>query len=301
MPDQTPDSPRGPGEPLPDGPVTFDLPLGPLRLRIVDLPTAWHPFVEENYAPFAEPPTASAPDLVVHCTPGAGIVIPLPGPGGTPVMQVDALDGVGCHRIRSHWQDGEVDLERGEARLTLTSCEAIPLRMSLENFLRVAGQLMLPRRDAFLLHSAGILDAGRCFLFFGHSGAGKSTVTSLSAPRSVLSDDMVLVDVSGETTRVHAVPFFGAFPPEQRTRGAYPAAAALRLRQADENRVETLSRARAVATVTSSVPFVHDLGLTNDHLTDLLVRFCHQVPVADLHFTRSTRFWEPLHQNFGDA
>ncbi len=278
---------------LAPGSTSFDLPLGPVRLRILDLPTAWEPFVSTHYEPFAEPVGDHPADLTVHCSMGSGLVIPLPGPGGTPVIQVEARPG-STYLIRSHWQEGEVDFEAGRARLTLTDGGATEFRMSLENFLRVAGQLLLMRRKAFLLHTAGVLDHGRCFLFFGHSGAGKSTATALSEPRRALSDDMVLIDLAGPDVMAHAVPFYGLFPLKERVRGSFPVAGAFRLRQAATDSLHRLPRARALATVSASIPFVHDLGLPADRLTDLTLDFCSRSPVYDLQFTRSAAFWDVI-------
>ena len=66
--------------------------------------------------------------------------------------------------------------------------------------------------------------------------------------------------------------------------------------QAD--RIERLSPARAVATVGASLPYVHELGLRHDGLTELIARFCQAVPAADLHFTRSAKFWSLLTAEF---
>ncbi|TDI34069.1 MAG: hypothetical protein E2P03_03920 [Acidobacteria bacterium] len=292
------DSTAGSASLLPDGLTTFDLPLGKLRIRVIDLPTTWIPFVEENYAPFAEAPSDDVtPDLAVQCTTGHGLLVPLPSPGEVPVIELED-EGSGAYRIRSHWQDGVINVATGKGSVTFTSLEPIHLRMSLENFLRIACQLLLPARGSFLMHSAGVIDQGRCFLFFGQSGAGKSLATELSLPRRILSDDMVLVDADATPATIHAVPFFGAFPMEQRTRGAFPLAAALRLRQSEDTRIEPLRAGRAVATVSASIPFVHDLGLRHEGLLDLVTRFCNKVPVADLHFTRSDRFWSVLRDHY---
>ncbi len=47
-----------------------------------------------------------------------------------------------------------------------------------------------------------------------------------------------------------------------------------------------------MATVSASIPFVHELGLSHEGLTALVGRLCESVPVYDLHFTRSARFWD---------
>ncbi len=286
---------------LPEGSTSFDLPLGRIRVRVEGLPTTWDPFVSRYYEPFAEEVSADVrPDLLVTCRRGSGVVVPLPGPGGTPVVDLEA-EGPGRFRIRSHWQDGRLDLEAGRADLMLTDRRETELRMSLENFLRVSCQLLLPRRRAFLFHSAGVLHQGRCHLFFGQSGAGKSTATALSEPRKALSDDMVLIDASGPEVLAHAVPFFGLYPMQDRVRGAFPVSGAFRLRQDTGDRLVRLGTARAVATVSASVPFVQDLGLRQADLTDLITDVCRAVPAYDLHFTRSARFWALIDDELGGA
>ncbi|UCF68788.1 MAG: hypothetical protein JSV80_05730 [Acidobacteriota bacterium] len=270
----------------------MDLPLGPILVRVEQMPIAWEPFVPQHYAPFARPVAADrTADLTIRCHEGRGIVVALPPPGGSTVIDVEP-QGPARFTIRSHWQDGWVDLARGIGEVKLTERRYLPFRMSLENFLRVASQLLLVERQAFLMHSAGVLDNERCYLMFGPSGAGKSTATANSAPRPALSDDMVLVDVSGDVPLAHAVPFFGAYPPLQRQRGAWPIAAALRLRQHQSERLERLSPARAVATVSASVPFVHELGIPSERLTRLVARLCGAVPAYELYLTKSARFWE---------
>jgi len=278
--------------PVPEGRTTFELPLGRLRVRLIDLPTRWDPFVVEQYAPFAEPPGAERePDLVVRCREGRGSFVPLP-PEGEITRLLLEREGPRRFRIRSHWQEGWVDLEEGVGELLLGDRVWDRFSMSVENFLRVVAQLAAIEKGAFLLHAAGVLDGGRAVLFFGPSGAGKSTATAFSQPRRALSDDMVLVDTSGEAVTAHAVPFFMVYPPEERVRGTFPVAAALRLRQAPEDRLEPLPLPRAIATVAASVPFVHELGLSHEGLTRLVAAFCERVPVRDLHFRKSDRFWE---------
>lgn len=280
---------------VPPGTATFDLLLGDMRVRIVDLPTAWDPFVSEQYAPFAEAPGQPTPDVVIRCREGEGLIVPLPPPGqATDIL----LHRQGGRRIgiRSHWQDGFIDLDRGEGELVLTERAWDRFAMSVENYLRVAMQLASIERGAFLFHAAAILDGGRCHLFFGHSGAGKSTATSFSMPRQALSDDMVLIETGDGAPVARAVPFHMVYPPELRVKGRWPIAGAFRLRQSPEDRLQRLSPARAVATVSTSVPFVHELGLPHQGLTDLVTGLCARVPVYDLYFTKSARFWDLIQE-----
>ncbi len=285
--------------PVPDGTASFVLAIKDIRVAIVSLPTAWEPFVRERYHPFAEPYDASMKvDLEIHVKQSAQrTVVPLPPPEEMTVLEI-AFEKRDRLRIRSHWQDGYIDIGRGRGELVLTDRAWDRFAMSVENFLRVAFQIYLISRNAFLMHTAGVIDDGRVFLFFGPSGAGKSTATANSLPRHALSDDMVMIDVSGDEPRACSVPFFMVFPPEQRMRGAWPIAAALRIRQAPQDRLEAISLARSVATVSASVPFVHELGVPHEGLTELVARFCSKIPVADLHLTKTPTFWSLLNESY---
>jgi hypothetical protein len=285
-------APSGLGLELPTGSTSFELCLGPLRIRIERLPTTRRAFVERYYSPLAEEPGADA-DLVVRCREARGTVLPLPPPGGETRLQL-LRESQSRFAIRSHWQDGWIDLLTGEAEIVFTSRLEIPFRMSLENFLRTACQLLLVERQAFLMHTAAVIDRAHAFLFFGPSGAGKSTATRNSAPRPALSDDMVLIDVAPLRPHAVAVPFLGTLAPDAALTGSWPIAAALRLRQSSDDRLEPLGLARAVATVSASVPFLHELGLPHEGLTRLVARFCSRVPAYDLHLTDGPGFWSLL-------
>ena len=63
---------------------------------------------------------------------------------------------------------------------------------ALANFLRVTYALLLIRHGGFLFHSAGMIRNGCGYLFYGHSGSGKTTVSRLSQNHvTLLSDDLV--------------------------------------------------------------------------------------------------------------
>jgi len=64
---------------------------------------------------------------------------------------------------------------------------------ALDSLLRILLTMVLLPQSGFLLHGATIVRDGRAYIFFGRSGAGKSTVASLSPEGSVLTDEISLV------------------------------------------------------------------------------------------------------------
>ncbi|MBP7149861.1 MAG: hypothetical protein KBD01_20225 [Acidobacteria bacterium] len=277
--------------PVPEGRASFELAFGGVRVSLLDLPTAWDPFVTEQYAPYARRLSGEPVDLAIRCREGSGTFIPVAGKDAT-IEILTERTGPERYHVRSHFQDGWLDLASGTAELVVTAREWDRFSMSVENFLRIASQLLLVSRGKFLMHTAAIVDVGRVHLFFGPSGAGKSTASAFSLPRHALSDDMVIIDTAGERAVAESVPFYMVFPPDKRLAGRWPIAGAFRLRQSPDDRLERLGAARAVATVSASIPFVHELGLPHEGLTRLVGRLCEKVPVFDLHFTRSGRFWD---------
>ena len=63
----------------------------------------------------------------------------------------------------------------------------------VEYFLRVIYALLVFQAGGLLFHAAGIVRDGQCYLFFGHSGSGKTTVARLSSTDLVLNDDLVVL------------------------------------------------------------------------------------------------------------
>lgn len=58
-----------------------------------------------------------------------------------------------------------------------------------------------------MIHSCCVAEAGKSYLFAGQSGAGKSTVASLSRPRTILSDEATLVRIGPDGVFAYDSPF----------------------------------------------------------------------------------------------
>jgi hypothetical protein len=81
---------------------------------------------------------------------------------------------------------------------------------SLLAFLRIVCSFALIERSGVLFHASSVVSGGRAFAFAGPSGAGKTTLSRLAAPRPVLSDEVtaVVMTPDGDFT-CHPTPFWG--------------------------------------------------------------------------------------------
>lgn len=71
----------------------------------------------------------------------------------------------------------------------------------IQNFLRAIVPLLLLKERKYIIHSSCVISNNKkeTFLFLGHSGHGKTTISRLASPRLVLSDDMNLFDMNTNT------------------------------------------------------------------------------------------------------
>lgn len=192
----------------------------------------------------------------------------------------------------------EVGPRRGAALWTSVA-EGPELQGVFENFLRVLVAYRLVAAGGALMHSSGVVDRGRAFLFLGPSGAGKTTVgrLALEGGREVLSDDMNAVirrqDGSGARYEVERLPFAGDLGQTGARGDRWPLAGFFRLDKGPEEspaRLEPLSPARTLAGLLACCPFVNADPHRRDLLTAHLEEMLETVPAGQLTFSRERPF-----------
>ena len=165
-----------------------------------------------------------------------------------------------------------------------------------ENYLRVLAAYRLLEAGGALLHSAGVVDKNRAFLFIGPSGAGKSTIARLAheSGRVVLSDDLNALRRRGDELVVRKVPFSGELEFGSPEDSCYPLAALCHLRQGGGISVLETTEAISLASLIGSSPFVngdpHRLGTLETNLR-MAVDRCF---TGSLTFPRKARFADIL-------
>ncbi len=164
---------------------------------------------------------------------------------------------------------------------------------ALDSLIRVLLSVLLLPRHGFLLHAATVVRAGRAYVFTGRSGAGKSTVASLSPPGSVLTDEISLVRFSDGAWHAYGTPFWGEFRADGSNRRV-PLAGIYSLVQAPEDRVEPLAAREALRALLPNVLFFSSDQQQTDQLLSVLTSAAEQIPFYRLYFRRDAGFWEVI-------
>lgn len=143
---------------------------------------------------------------------------------------------------------------------------------------------LLASRGAVLLHASAAVHSGGAYLFFGHSGAGKSTIASIAAAdgAQILSDDRTILARDGASVRAWGTPWHGT------GRQSSPKTALVRrvhlLKQAPHDRLVPMDAGRASKELFVRLiqPRVRmDEVLANLDALDALVPL---IPFYELHF-----------------
>jgi hypothetical protein len=164
---------------------------------------------------------------------------------------------------------------------------------ALDSLLRVLLSWKLLSYEGFLLHAATIARNGKAFVFPGRSGAGKSTMASLSPEGSVLTDEISLLRRENGVWRAYGTPFWGEFHAAGSNRSA-PVAGIFRLLQASENALTPLSEREILRMLLPNVLFFSSEPSANQRLLNILGCAAEEVPCGSLSFRKNPAFWEVL-------
>jgi hypothetical protein len=164
---------------------------------------------------------------------------------------------------------------------------------ALDSLIRVFLSWKLLEHRGFLLHAATVIRDGKAYIFTGRSGAGKSTVASLSPQGSVLTDEISLLRREKGIWRAYGTPFWGEFKAAGSNSSA-PVAGIFRLLQASENRVVALRPMAILRALLPNVLFFCAEAEANRQLLEILSQAAIEIDGYNLSFCKNSTFWEVL-------
>lgn len=174
-----------------------------------------------------------------------------------------------------------------------TRFDGVRNEYALDSLLRVLLSWKLTSQTGFLLHAATVIRNGKAYVFTGRSGAGKSTVASLSPEGSVLTDEISLLRFEKGEWRAYGTPFWGEFRAAGSNTSA-PVRGIFRLVQAAENRVTALRPVGLLRALLPNVLFFSPEAEANRRLLRILGQAVETIPGYELAFRKDRAFWEVL-------
>ncbi len=166
---------------------------------------------------------------------------------------------------------------------------------AVEVSLRVALNARLPGEGGVPLHAAGVVIDGRGVVFFGPSGAGKTTLASM-CPWRVLSDE--LVAVVGSPFQLRETGFWGELGDRDQASGLAGLAALVELAQGPGTRLERLAPTVALRRLLNVVPVPAQTDVWKTALA-VLGRLVAGVPAFRLTWSPSQPPWSEIEAALG--
>ena len=189
--------------------------------------------------------------------------------------------------LSSPGYQGEVNLIKKSGRLTLNRKHLLE---GVDYFIRVVFSLLTFDQGGLMIHAAGIARHGRAYLFLGHSGSGKTTVSRLSKDCQILNDDLVILTPIETGWRVYGTPFSNPTQVKPSPHNA-PLEGLYFLVKDKKVFLEPARGGIALAELISNIPVLP----ANPYLNLLLIERCTQiltdVEAFKLHFLKDESFW----------
>ncbi len=163
---------------------------------------------------------------------------------------------------------------------------------AIDSVLRIVHTLIQAPEGGFLLHGASAIRNGRAFLFSGVSGAGKTTISRLAPPDSILlTDEISYIRRADDRYFACGTPFAG----ELARLGANQAAPVERLfflAKGPANRIDPIDTAEALRMLLRNILFFADDADLVKMVFRSAYEFLGRIPVSRLTFYPDERVWD---------
>ena len=160
----------------------------------------------------------------------------------------------------------------------------------LINFLTQIFARLVVAGKGIMLHSACVIRQNKAYLFYGASGAGKSTVCRFSPGCPIASDDLTAVRKIRGHFQAWGIPQMDRFPAPAKY-GPYPIGGLFKLVKDRKTALSRLDSATAVASAMALRKNESERGTIGKTLA-LLGELTDHVPAYELHFKKDISFWK---------
>ncbi|MFD0771238.1 hypothetical protein ACFQZ1_21060 [Bacillus sp. CGMCC 1.60114] len=171
---------------------------------------------------------------------------------------------------------------------TISVYDELALKHALHN---LYSAFIIHNRWGLLIHSSCVDHEGKAYLFSGQSGAGKSTVAKLSAPRPLLSDEATIVKIDENEIRVFDSPFRSELTTSYAYQSCHLSSIYLLIQSLDVKALP-VKKSDAMLGIMDKVFYWHHDSLETAKLLDMCKQLVDKIPVYKMYFQKNDSFWE---------
>jgi hypothetical protein len=199
------------------------------------------------------------------------------------------IDDQGKLSIQRDFAALETDQQKTDLLVNLNGSDG------LHNFMRWFLPRKLMKKKILVLHSSSVInDKGEALLFLGHSGAGKTTITTLAGNRVCLGDDMNLLQCIDDEFYISAGAIGGTTDHTEIIEQKFPLKYAFWLKQSDKIEINIMTQSLSAAKYLASMSNLFWDSLNNEEISFLMnysVKLAKKISLYELDFTKDQEFW----------
>jgi hypothetical protein len=177
---------------------------------------------------------------------------------------------------------------------------------SLHKLLFVFLCFLMAENNRFFVHGAAIRRGQNGYIFWGPSGAGKTTIAGFSERNDIFSDDAPILLKENEGFYCAFSPFYQVEMLDNQPiniHGKIPVCKNLFLHKSRELKVTNKGVADALSEIVSS--HLHNFKFMDRELKKKAFHFsydlCHRIPAYDLYFAKDSHFWKLVADKGGNS
>ncbi len=224
--------------------------------------------------------SGAAPDLEVELAAGYG----------EPFVSFDVASSVEEGEIFFRRTDYQIRISEDFGQAQISVYDDFALKHALMN---LYSSYIVHKGWGLLVHSSCVMEAGKAYLFAGHSGAGKSTVAWLSLPRQVLSDEATILKVEEGRVTVFDSPFRSGLEMPYHGDGCELAAIQF-LRQSPEIKRIVLGKSAAMMELFGKIFYWPHMPSDTVKIMKLFQHLIANIPAYELYFQKNDAFWKEI-------
>ncbi len=181
---------------------------------------------------------------------------------------------------------GVIELKKKTA--TFIQGEEVLNQQYLMPFLRSVFQLFLFTEGGFLIHAAGVIKNDQGYLFPGPSGCGKTTITDLSVPAKILSDEFICVRGHKGSYFMHSTPW------KNEARQECVLKKVIFPKKAKDLKLKRMNSGLAAMELAANIIYAfYDRNIFR-HILDSLTTMAKEIPCYEMYFSLTSPFWKEV-------